>query len=255
MTSGKRGKVMNMTNRLDEAVAVVTGAASGIGLRTCELFLDKAMTVVGVDQSKVPGELAGRHRFREITADVSDAAQVGSLSERVRDLLGRCDVLVNCAGVLINGTVTETTEDEWDRTMAVNLRGAWLTSRALIPLIASSGGGAIVSVAAGAGLRPLPGLAAYAASKAALISLARSIAIEYEPVGIRSNCVCPGPTNTPMFVDDELNIRARDLNGGAWARALAQPEEIANAILFLSSPEMSTLTGATLAIDSGRVLH
>ncbi len=246
---------MNVTNRLDETIAVVTGAASGIGLRTCELFLDQGMTVVGVDRSNVPGEMAGRRRFLEITADVSDAAEVASASERVRELLGRCDVLINCAGVLINGTVTETTEEEWDRTMAVNLRGAWLTSRALIPLIASSGGGAVVSVAAGAGLRPLPGLAAYAASKAALISLARSIAIEYEPVGIRSNCVCPGPTNTPMFVNDELNLRARDLNGGVWARTLAQPQEIANAILLLSSPEMSTLTGATLAIDSGRVLH
>ena len=188
---------MNLTNRPDEAVAVVTGAASGIGLRTCELFLDEAMTVVGVDQRNVPAELAGRHRFLEMTADVSDAGEVASASERVRELLGRCDVLVNCAGVLINGTVTETTEDEWDRTMAVNLRGAWLASRALIPLIASSGGGAIVSVAAGAGLRPLPGLAAYAASKAALISLARSIAIEYETVGIRSNCVCPGQPTLP----------------------------------------------------------
>lgn len=244
-----------MTKRRDDAVAVVTGAASGIGLRTCELFLDEGMTVVGLDQNKLPDDLAERDRLLEITADVSDGREVGSASERVRDLLGRCDVLVNCAGVLTNGTVTETKEDEWDRTMAANLRGAWLTSRALIPLIASSGGGAVISVAAGAGLRPLPGLAAYAASKAGLISLARSIAIEYASLGIRSNCVCPGPTNTPMFVTDELNIRARDLNGGVWARALAQPREIANAILFLSSPEMCTLTGATLAIDSGRVLH
>lgn len=115
---------MNVTNRLDETIAVVTGAASGIGLRTCELFLDRGMTVVGVDRSNVPGEMAGRRRFLEITADVSDAAEVASASERVRELLGRCDVLVNCAGVLINGTVTETTEEEWDRTMAVNLRGA-----------------------------------------------------------------------------------------------------------------------------------
>ncbi|HXW79761.1 MAG TPA: SDR family oxidoreductase, partial [Acidimicrobiales bacterium] len=178
-----------MTNRRDEMVAVVTGAASGIGLRTCELFLDEGMTVVGWDRDKVPGELAERRRLLEMTADVSDGREVGAASERVRDLLGRCDVLVNCAGVLTNGTVTETTEDEWDRTIAVNLRGAWLTSKALIPLIASSGGGAVISVAAGAGLRPLPGLAAYAASKAALISLARSIAIEYASAGVRSNCV------------------------------------------------------------------
>jgi NAD(P)-dependent dehydrogenase (short-subunit alcohol dehydrogenase family) len=244
-----------MASRHNGAVAVVTGAASGIGLQTCELFIEDEMIVVGIDQHPVPGDVAAHHRFIEITADISDAGDVCSVADRVRGSLGRCDVLVNCAGVLINGTVTETTEDEWDRTMAVNLRGAWLTSRALIPVIASSGGGAIVSVAAGAGLRPLPGLAAYAASKAALISLARSIALEYASAGIRSNCVCPGPTETPMFVNDEINIRAREANGGAWARPLAQPREIAYAIRLLSWPDMSSLTGATLAIDNGRVLH
>jgi NAD(P)-dependent dehydrogenase (short-subunit alcohol dehydrogenase family) len=244
-----------MTNWRDGMVAVVTGAASGIGLRTCELFLDQAVTVAGIDQNAVPRDVAAHPQFVEITADIADAKQVSSASSAIRDALGRCDILVNCAGVLVSGTVTELTEDEWDRVMAVNLRGAWLTSRALIPVIASSGGGAVVSVAAGAGLRPLPGLAAYAASKAALISLAKSIAIEYAPLGIRSNCVCPGPTETPMFVNDEANIRARDTNGGVWSRTLAQPQEIATAILFLSSPDLGTLTGATLAIDSGRVLY
>lgn len=244
-----------MTRQLDDAVAVVTGAASGIGLRTCELFLAEGMTVVGLDLNAVPDALAAERRFVEITADISAAESVDAARDVVRDTFGRCDVLVNCAGVLITGSTTETTEEQWDRTMAVNLRGAWLTSRALIPLIASSGGGAIVSVAAGAGLRPHPGLAAYAASKAGLISLARSIALECAALGIRSNCLCPGPTETPMFVNDELNIRAREQNGGNWARPLASPEEIAQAILFLSSPQMRTLTGATLAVDSGRVLH
>jgi NAD(P)-dependent dehydrogenase (short-subunit alcohol dehydrogenase family) len=244
-----------MTSGSENTVAVVTGAASGIGFRTCELFLEDGMTVVGLDRRPVPDELAAHRRLVEITADVSIAAEVGAARDVVRDTLGRCDVLVNCAGVLINGTTTETTEDEWDTTMAVNLRGAWLTSRALIPLIASSGGGAIVSVAAGAGLRPHPGLAAYAASKAGLISLSRSIALEYASLGIRSNCVCPGPTETPMFVNNELNIRAREDNAGNWVRPLARPEEIAKAILLLSSPDMRTLTGATLVVDSGRVLH
>jgi 2-hydroxycyclohexanecarboxyl-CoA dehydrogenase len=246
---------MLMTNWRDGMVAVVTGAASGIGLRTCELFLDQAVTVAGIDQNAVPRDVAAHPQFVEITADIADAKQVSSASSAIRDAFGRCDILVNCAGVLVSGTVTELTEDEWDRVMAVNLRGAWLTSRALIPVIASSGGGAVVSVAAGAGLRPLPGLAAYAASKAALVSLSKSIAIEYAPLGIRSNCVCPGPTETAMFINDEANIRARDGNGGVWSRTLAQPQEIATAILFLSSPDLGTLTGATLAIDSGRVLY
>jgi NAD(P)-dependent dehydrogenase (short-subunit alcohol dehydrogenase family) len=244
-----------MAHGLDGKVAVVTGAASGIGLRTSELFLEEQMTVVGIDLCAAPPGLAGHRRFMEITADVSDAADVGAAAARIQASLGRCDVLVNCAGVLVSGTATQTSEAEWDRTMAVNLRGAWLTCRALIPLMASSGGGSIVSVAAGAGLRPLPGLAAYAASKAGLVALARSIALDYAASGIRSNCVCPGPTDTPMFVNDDGNIRAREDNGGAWARPLSQPEEIARAILLFVSPEMRTLTGAALAIDSGRVLH
>ena len=226
-----------MADGLEGKVAVVTGTASGIGLRTSELFLEEQMTVVGIDLCAVPSGLAEHRRFIEITADVSDAADVGAATAR------------------ISGTATQTSEAEWDRTMAVNLRGAWLTSRALIPLMASSGGGSIVSVAAGAGLRPLPGLAAYAASKAGLIALARSIALDYAASGIRSNCVCPGPTDTPMFVNDEGNIRAREENGGAWVRPLSQPEEIARAILLFISPEMRTLTGAALTIDSGRVLH
>jgi NAD(P)-dependent dehydrogenase (short-subunit alcohol dehydrogenase family) len=244
-----------MGHGLDGKVAVVTGAASGIGLRTCELFLEEQMTVVGIDLCAVPCGLAEHRRFIEITADVSAAADVDAATARVQASLGRCDVLVNSAGVLANGTATETSEAEWDRTMAVNLRGAWLTSIALIPLLTSSGGGSIVSVAAGAGLRPLPGLAAYAAAKAGLVAHARSIALHYAASGIRSNCVCPGPTETPMFVNDKGNIRAREENGGAWARPLAQPEEIARAVLLFISPEMRTLTGAALAIDSGRVLH
>jgi len=244
-----------MAHGLDGKVAVVTGAASGIGLHTSELFLEEQMTVVGMDLRAVPPGLAEHPRFIEITADVSASADVGAATARIRASLGRCDVLVSCAGVLVSGTATETSEAEWDRTMAVNLRGAWLTSRALIPLMVSSGGGSIVSVAAGAGLRPLPGLAAYSASKAGLIALARSIAIDYAASGIRSNCVCPGPTETPMFVNDEGNLRAREENGGAWARPLAQPEEIARAILLFVLPEMRTLTGAALAVDSGRVLH
>jgi NAD(P)-dependent dehydrogenase (short-subunit alcohol dehydrogenase family) len=244
-----------MAHGLDGKVAVVTGAASGIGLRTSQLFLEEQMTVVGIDVCAAPPALAEHRRFIEITADISAAAELDAATARIQASLGRCDVLVNCAGVLVSGTATETSEADWDRTMAVNLRGAWLTSRALIPLMASSGGGSIVSVAAGAGLRPLPKLAAYAASKAGLIALARSIALDYAESGIRSNCVCPGPTETPMFVNDEGNIRAREDNGGAWARPLAQAEEIARAILLFISPEMRTLTGAALAIDSGRVLH
>jgi NAD(P)-dependent dehydrogenase (short-subunit alcohol dehydrogenase family) len=246
---------MPMANGLDGKVAVVTGAASGIGLRTSELCLEEQMTVVGIDVCTVPPTLAEHRRFIGITADISDGADVAAATDRIQASLGRCDVLVNCAGVLVNGTATQTSEVEWDRTMAVNLRGAWLVSRALIPLMASSGGGSIVNVAAGAGLRPLPGLAAYAASKAGLIALARSIALDYATSGIRSNCVCPGPTDTPMFVNDEGNIRAREDNGGAWARPLSQPDEIARAILLFISPEMRTLTGAALTIDSGRVLH
>jgi len=224
----------------DRSVAVVTGAASGIGRRTCELLLDERATVVGVDVHAAPAALTADPCFLELTADVASGEAVRSASDHVHEALGRCDILVNCAGVLVNGTATDTSEDDWDRVMAVNLRGAWLACKAFIPLITTSGGGAIVSVASGTGLRPIPALTAYSASKAGLISLMRSIALDYAAVGIRSNCVCPGPLEE---------------HGGVWPVALAQPDEIARAILLLCSPAMRTLTGVSLAVDSGRSLH
>jgi NAD(P)-dependent dehydrogenase (short-subunit alcohol dehydrogenase family) len=237
------------------AVAVVTGASSGIGHRTCELLLDEGATVFGVDRDDPSPALSGYPRFAGVRADVSSAGAVAAAAERVRDEAGRCDVLVNSAGILVNGTATETTEETWDLVMSVNLRGAWLVCRAFIPLMAASGGGAIVSVASGTGLRPLPGLAAYSASKAGLVSLSRSVALDYAQAGIRSCCVCPGPTETPMFSNDERNAAVLEASGGVWPVPLAQPEEIARAILFLSSPANPRLTGIALAIDSGRTLH
>lgn len=244
-----------MPGSLAGTVAVVSGAASGIGLATCELMLEQQATVVGVDLSTFPEELAASPRMHPITADVSQAGQVAAAAAETAARFGRCTALVNSAGVLASGTVTHTSEADFDRVMAVNLRGAWLMSRAFLPLIVASGGGSIVHLASASGLRPLPDLAAYSASKAAVISLSRSIALEYADANVRSNCVCPGPTLTPMLVNDGANIRLREASGGQWPVPLAEPAEIARAILLLLSPDMPSLSGAALPVDRGRVLH
>jgi NAD(P)-dependent dehydrogenase (short-subunit alcohol dehydrogenase family) len=244
-----------MPSSLDETVAVVSGAASGIGRATCGFLLDQRAIVVGVDRSRLPDELADRPGMHSIIADVSQAGSVAAAAAEVTARFGRCTALVNSAGVLASGTVTQTSEADWDRVMAVNLRGVWLMSRAFLPLMVASGGGSIVHLASASGLRPLPDLAAYSASKAAVISLSRSIALEYADAGIRSNCVCPGPTLTPMLLNDEANIAALEAGGGQWPVPLAEPAEIARAIMLLLAPDMPSLSGAALAVDRGRALY
>jgi 2-keto-3-deoxy-L-fuconate dehydrogenase len=231
---------------------LVTGSASGIGRATCALLLERGAFVVGVDRH--PGPALGQLQQRIV--DVGDSSSVAALASDLTDELGRLDVLVNCAGISPLGNVEETTEADWDATFAVNTRGPWLMTRALLPLLRRSDRAAIVNVASGIGLRPVPGFAAYAASKAALISLTRSTAIEYGHEGIRANCVCPGPTDTPLMRWAMKEMGREEPDAANYpAPRLADPRELAEAIVLLCSPSARSIVGSTLAVDGGRTLH
>jgi NAD(P)-dependent dehydrogenase (short-subunit alcohol dehydrogenase family) len=240
---------------MEGAVVVVTGAASGIGAACVAGALERGASVVAVDRS----EQEAAERVTPVAADVTDPAQVDAMADAVRGAHGRCDVLVTSAGIAPVGSAGECTVEDWDAAFAVNARGTWLCCRALLPLLAE-GGGSIVTIASGAGLRPHGDLAAYSASKAAVIALTRSMALAYGPAGVRVNCVCPGIVDTPL---NETVVA--DRGGGAQAlQALAantalgrvgRPEEIAAAVLFLAGREATLVTGATLVADAGRVLH
>ncbi len=244
------------TQALAGQVAVITGGAGGIGSATAASLARDGATVIVLDRSlaREPGapvQLA-------ITADVTDAGSLRAAARAVKGEFGGCDVLVIAAGVAAAGAAGRSTEADWDRVFGVNVRGAWLTFREFLPVLRRPG--RVVTVASAAGLRPLPELAAYSASKAALISLTRSIAIDYAPEGIRANCVCPGQVDTPLAaqVQDDRSPEERAAVA-AFAdypiKRPASPAEIAAAITFMSAPGNGYLTGSVMAVDGGRSLH
>jgi len=246
--------------RLEGKGAVVTGASSGIGRRIAEVFAAEGARVVAVDRNPAVVADPPRDVVLSVVCDVSKTSEIDGLGNQAQHALGDLDILVNAAGVVVFGTTGDGSEEDWDRAFAVNTKGVWLMCRMALPRMVARGEGAIVNIASATGLRVVNGLAAYSASKAAVISLTRSIALEYGTRGIRANCLCPGRIDTPM------NALAREYRLAQGQRPedefsdyaiprLGRPDEVASAALYLASSESSYITGATLPVDAGRSLH
>jgi NAD(P)-dependent dehydrogenase (short-subunit alcohol dehydrogenase family) len=234
---------------------IVTGARGGIGEATAKKFLELGDQVYGADLAlnETP------HDFVEVICDVSDPDAVSGLVERVVNETGRIDVLVNNAGIRLEKDVINTTIEEWDRMMAVNLTSVFLGCKFALPHMLKQSSGAIVNVASVSGLNPLPNRAAYCANKAGVIGLTRQMALQYSRKGVRVNAVCPGATMTP-FARDAM-AKTGDpaaAEAGFSARMpigrFGEPEEIANSIAYLASEEASFITGAILDVDGGNNL-
>jgi NAD(P)-dependent dehydrogenase (short-subunit alcohol dehydrogenase family) len=234
-------------------VCVVTGGASGIGAAVIDLLLEEKRTVVSLDvtpQSRDDVALS-------VQCDVSEEAEVRVAIEQAEQL-GQIEGLVNCAAVQIPGATAATSLKDWQRTLSVNLTGAFLTMREVIPAMRRSRSGAIVNVSSVAGFLPQRDTAAYATSKAALINLTRAAAVDHGRDGVRVNCVCPGTIRTPLV---ERNARVSDPENPtrlleAWSAGhplgrLGQPREVAAVIKFLLGPESSFVTGAIWNVDGG----
>lgn len=246
--------------RLKGKVAIITGAKSGIGLATATRFAAEGAKVVAADIADATREAdeIARHGAEALFAqvDVSDSAQVRNMIRETVSVYGGVDILVNNAGIELAKTVTDTTEEEWDRLMDINLKGVFLCSREAIPVMQRQGGGVIVNVASELGLVGGTEIAAYSASKGGVVQLTRAMAIDHAADHIRVNCVCPGPVATPLL---EAIIRnsshpeqeRRSIVEKTLLKRVGRPEEIANVILFLASDESSYMTGSTVLVDGG----
>ena len=233
-------------------VAVVTGGASGIGLATCARLRDEGFAVAALDLR--PGGAADAATIA-LPCDVTDEAAVGAAMASVTGRLGQIDVLVNNAGITGSQQATrchETPVGEWDRVQAVNVRGPFLCSRAVLPSMLAAGSGHIITIASVAGLVAFPGRCAYTASKGAALMLTRSIAVDYAAAGIRANAVCPGMVYTPMtsWRLDQPGLRA-EVESRIPAGRVASPDEIADAVALLASGRLAYMTGHPLVIDGG----
>jgi NAD(P)-dependent dehydrogenase (short-subunit alcohol dehydrogenase family) len=233
-------------------VAVVTGGASGIGLATCARLQKEGFTVAALDLQ--PDGAAGAAALA-LRCDVTDEAGVAAAMASVTGRLGQIDVLVNNAGITGSPQAArchETPVGEWDRVQAVNVRGPFLCSRAVLPSMLAAGSGHIITIASVAGLVAFPGRCAYTASKGAALMLTRSIAVDYAAAGIRANAVCPGMVYTPMtsWRLDQPGLRA-EVESRIPAGRVASPDEIADAVALLASGRLAYMTGHPLVIDGG----
>lgn len=251
----ERFQVGGKQDMTDSKVALVTGAARGIGLATAKRFLADGWRVAlldidGTNLRRAVTDIGLADRTLELPADVAVETQVSSALERVANQFGRLDALVNNAGVAVFTNVLDTSPADWQRVLGVNLTGPFLMTRAASPLLKVRGG-AIVNITSISGLRASTLRVAYGTSKAGLAHLTKQMAVELASFGIRVNAVAPGPVDTAMAKAVHSAAIRRDYHDAIPLNRYGLEEEIAEAVFFLCSERASYITGQELAVDGG----
>ena len=248
--------------RLGNRVALITGGTSGIGKATALLFAQEGAQVAITGRNEARGqEVVNQIKQANsaaifIRSDVRCADQCRQAVEETLRVFGRLDILFNNAGVFYPNTVLDCTEEEWDLTIDINLKGTYWMCKFALPTMIAQGSGVIINNASGWGLVGGNEAAAYCAAKGGVVLMTKAMAIDHSQQGIRVNCVCPGDVETPMLTEDA------QLRGMTWEAYLTQaarrpmgrigrPDEIAKAVLFLASDDSSFMSGAALAVDGG----
>ncbi|WP_432491750.1 GolD/DthD family dehydrogenase [Kineococcus auxinigenes] len=240
---------------LQGRVALVTGGASGIGAAIVEALEagGARSAVLDRDAAALEEQAAGDRLL--LPCDVTDVPSVESAVQRVVDEAGRLDVLVNCAGTAAIAPALELDLGGWERTLRVNLTGTFVVSRAAAPHLARSGCGRIVNIASQAATVALAGHAAYAASKAGLLGLSRTLALEWGPLGITVNCVSPTVVLTPLSRPNWENPAGEALREQIPAGRFAEPDEVAATVVFLAGPGAAMVNGHDLLVDGGYTIR
>ena len=240
---------MDLTGRR----ALVTGAAGGIGAA-----IVRKMRAAGARVAVADRDVAGIEAEAHLPGDLLDPAYADGLPRAATDALGGLDILVNNAGVITRGSVTETSDADWSLSVGVNVEAPFRICRAAIPLMAAAGGGAIVNMASCWGLRPGPNHAVYCMTKAAIASLTQCMGMDHARQGIRINAVCPNEVNTPMLRSGfakrgfDPDVAVAELGKTVPLGRIAEPEDIADVVLFLVSEQARYICGSLIEVNGGK---
>ncbi len=237
---------------------IITGAGTGMGLSVTKKFLENdwhvIMGVHNLNKAKnVYQELVQKYSLEKVTlkqVNVGDSESVEEFSNEVNAENDHIDAIINNAGIFIGGQLQDLTEEEWDKTMAVDVKSIYLMTKAFIPGMIKRRAGSIINIASVAGLLGDYSMPAYNAAKGAVVNLVRSMALDYGPYGIRVNNINPGATNTPMFKGNPETVK-QSYRDASLLKRIAEPEEIANVAYFLVSEEASAITGQNIGASMG----
>ena len=250
-----------MPNRLKNKIAIITGAARGIGAKSAEFFAVEGAAVAIWDLNAERGEKVA-HQIQNdggtaifCKCDVTDSAQIQDAAQQTTSKLGKPNVLFNNAGIAVVGELEDISEADWDRQYAVNVKSIYLVSRAIIPLMREAGGGSIINMASESAYVGFPMHPAYTSSKAAVVHLTRSMAVRYAEDNIRVNSLCPGTINTELYQEflaqqenpESINKEIEEMH----PLGIGEPEDIAWAAVYLASDESRYMTGAPMLVEGG----